>query len=226
MIKALAGIILLGMAAGSLSAETRQCAGSNVRVTGADPALLDKTCDAVATAEKLFSQCKMLALSDRVEIALVDSVQPGCVAQYHRGDACIEVLLPETMQSLRLQEKEESVLSFLPISEYFSSVIVHELAHASYDQIPCPETSCLATHEYLAYAMQIMSLPPSSRAVFEQRALLDRFISIDELDAMNLVLGPNLFIQKVWTHFSAKEDPCAFIGQISRGEIVLDRSMP
>jgi len=220
-------VILTGLAFGVLPtvlpASTQLCEGSGVSVSGQTPKVLELTCEAVNTAQTLFSQCNVPPFSTPLEIEILEEIDPGCVGQYHCGEQRIEVLSPGPMQEVR---NTNSVFGFLPINEYFQSVIVHELAHASYDNVPCPLVSCRASHEYVAYAFQIMSLSPPSLATFESSSKLDRYILNDDLNAMVLFLAPDSFIQKVWTHLTQQDDPCSYIGRITEGEVFFDRVMP
>jgi len=100
---------------------------------------------------------------------------------------------------------------------------VHELTHAASDVVPRPFENCVATDEYIAYAMQVMSLTPEARAVFEARTRYDRKISRDELSPMILYMAPDLFTRKAWNHFSQRDDPCGFIRQLADKTILLDR---
>lgn len=118
------------------------------------------------------------------------------------------------------------VFSVLPDDAYFESVIAHELVHAAYDSVPCPFTACIATSEYLAYALQLRGLPDDLRTRFEEASGLDRRVTRDEINAMFLMMAPNKFAAKAWTHFSQSPDPCAYAGQIMDGSIYFDFEHP
>jgi hypothetical protein len=113
--------------------------------------------------------------------------------------------------------------TFLGRDDYYQSVIVHELAHVAFDDVPCPFEACMASNEYVAYAMQVMSLSPAAQGQFASNSGLNRHVSRDKLSAIILLMAPGRFAQKVWAHLSQQNDPCAFIGQIMEGTILLDR---
>lgn len=48
-----------------------------------------------------------------------------------------------------------SALAIISDYAFFESVILHELAHAALDDMPCSFPSCIVGQEYIAYAMQI-----------------------------------------------------------------------
>ena len=123
-----------------------------------------------------------------------------------------------------MDEKREakSAFSFLPIEAYFRSVIIHELAHAAFDSVPCPFDSCTVANEYVAYTIQVESLTPEEQQSFAEAAAIDRRIFRDELNVMIYELAPHKFAQKAWVHFTQRDDPCGFVGQITDGTVLLD----
>ena len=177
-------------------------------------------CSSVEVAVSLFDQCNMPLLSSPLKIQLVDNLDGGCVGLYHCGQDLIEVLEPSLMASKR---DPDGAFAFLPVTEFFRSTIVHEFAHAVTHRSPCPFGTCLIRDEYVAYAMQVMSLTMEQQAQFAAIAGLDRKISRDELSIIGLFMAPHLFSQLVWTHLTQRDDPCRFIGQLSKGEVLLDR---
>lgn len=203
-----------------LSAETLTCENPLVSVTSQQAKHAEIACETVNQAIAQFEQCNMPSLSKPLDIHIVEEIEDGCVGLYHCGKGLIEVLAPSSMAS---QLDPNGAFAFLPISGFFRSAIVHELAHAVSDGSPCPFEACLVRDEYLAYAMQVMSLTSDEQLKFSAIAGLDRTVSRDELSSIGLFMAPNLFSQKVWTHLNQRDDPCGFIGQLSQGKILLDR---
>lgn len=162
-------------------------------------------------------------LTRPIEIATLESLSANCIGLYHCGEDRIEVLTPEAMTALR---DRTGLFSALPDDIYYDSVIAHELVHAAYDAVPCPFDACIATSEYLSYALQIRSLPTDLRADLEAAADLNRRVARDELNMMFLFMAPNKFAAKAWTHFSQRPDPCAYAGQIMNGSIFFDFEHP
>ncbi|WP_298858408.1 hypothetical protein [uncultured Sulfitobacter sp.] len=201
-------------------ADSLSCSNSVVTTSVQQAEHGELVCSAVEQAAVLFDQCNVPALSSPVHISVVDQLKPGCVALYHCGEGRIEVLSPPNMQELR---DPDGAFIHLGIDEYFQSVVIHELSHAATYGIPCPFEECVTAHEYIAYAMQVMSLSSEAQSIFEDRSGLDRSISSDELSAIILFMAPHLFSQKVWGHLSQRKDPCGYIGQIVDGSVLLDR---
>ncbi len=201
-------------------ADTLQCGIPTVTVTFEDVQDGGLICDAVRQAKALFDQCGLPPLSSPVHIKVVEELSQSCVAMYHCGENKIEVLSSPKMQERRDQK---GAFAHLPPHDYLRSVVVHELSHAATDNMPCPFEACVATEEYIAYAMQVMSLSPEARTVFEDRSELGKSISVDELSAIILFMDPHLFARKVWAHLSQRDDPCGYIGHLLDGSVLLDR---
>ncbi len=203
-----------------LWADTLSCAPHGISVNYHERSHAMLICEATEQAIALFDQCNVPSLPDKLHIDIVEDLQPGCVGQFHCGQDKIEVLPPEVMEERR---DPDGPLRFLPTEEYFQSVVIHELAHAANDEMPCRFEACPVTAEYIAYAMQIMSLKRDARLALFRKSKADRPVSRYELSYMLLLMAPNLFATKVAGHLSQLDDPCAFIGQITAGDIVLDR---
>ncbi len=212
-------IILSAYMVGAKAAD-RKCDNPLVSVAGANPEIAQSVCEAVKTARILFQRCNVPPLQRPTEIRIVDQLDPGCVAQFHCGEDRIEVLEPLAMEERR---NRDGVLSFLPTDVFFQSIVVHELAHAVYDHEQCPFENCVVTNEYIAHAMQIMSLESADRLVIRQNLQTDPAVSRDALNATTLYLAPDLFVKNVWAHLFAQPDICAHIGQVTNGAVSFDR---
>lgn len=212
-------LILSAFTLEALAGDT-PCGNQLVSVTDRNPDVVENICDAVEDAEVLFQKCSLPALQRPTEIRIVDELPPGCVAQFHCGEGRIEIL---QLQAMDKQRNRNGVLGFLPIDTYFKSIVVHELAHSVYNDERCPFESCIVANEYIAYAMQFMSLRPAEQLAIRNNAELNRHVSRDALNATSLFLTPDLFVKNVWAHLSAHEDICTYVGQITSGTIFLDR---
>jgi hypothetical protein len=203
-------------------AEMTSCGVPNVKVAfeKSDMAAEVLVCEAVQEAVTLFDECGLPAFSRPIQITVVDELSEGCVALYHCGEDLIELLSASMTQERR---DPESAFQHLSPSDFFQSVVVHELAHAATDDLPCPLASCITADEYIAYAMQVMSLDPKARLAFESQFTFERPVSADELSLIMLLVAPHLFSQKVWAHLSERDDQCEYIGQLMDRSILLDR---
>lgn len=216
-------IIAVAALSAPLAAQTATCPDKQITVIGADAALHDMICRSVETAETLFETCGVPALNGNLKFSVLETLKPGCLAQYHCGTDSIDVLNPSRIADIR---DAEGAFSFLPVTTYFESIIVHEVTHAALDSTPCPFSDCVVSNEYVAYVMQVLSLSPEDQKKFVEEMNLDRKVSRDELNAPILYMAPKLFARKAWVHFSQRDDPCGFIRQVSEGIVLLDREHP
>lgn len=212
----------IALAATAGSANPLACDGIPVTVRAVDAALAARICEAASRALPRLAECGV-ELSHPQTVEVADSLPQGCRGIYHCGENRIEVLSPEALQRERL---EEGPFHPLPTLVYFDSVIAHELAHAAYDAVPCPYDDCLATSEYVAYAMQVRSLPPEHRAAFEAEIEMDVRVRRHDISPITLMLAPGSFAGKVWSHFAQREDGCAYVAQMMAGELYLDVERP
>lgn len=203
--------------------EPVRCDGIDVTVANGSNTQAEMICDTAMRAQAQFANCAIPPLDRPIHIEVVTTLDPNCVGVYHRQCDKIEILAPAVMATRRTKD---GAFSFLPLDAYFKGVLVHELTHAAMDEVPCLFEPCVASHEYLAYAMQVMSLAPHQKQMFEDHANLDRKISRDEISAIMLYIAPHLFVQKVWTHLSQRPDPCAFLELVVDGTVKLDRDIP
>ncbi|WP_432816735.1 DUF6639 family protein [Sulfitobacter sp. JB4-11] len=216
--RALITALVVGFAFPVLSGEQR-CDGLDITVNAEHSADAESVCAASRRAAAQFARCNLPFPTDPIRIDVIEDMSPHCVAVYHCGEDWIEILAPKQMQSRR---KEEGAFSSLDTGRYFQSVVVHELAHAALDSTPCPFETCIATSEYVAYAMQVLSLDAVAQSQFSEKAGLDRRVSIDELSMMVYLMAPGRFAQKAWIHFTQRDDPCGYIDQIVKGVVLLD----
>ena len=208
------------LAADPSFADTRSCGVPNVTVTFQQTADGELVCSAVQQATMLFDTCNLPPLSRPVRITVVEDLSQGCVGLYHCGDDMIEVLSASRIQE---QRDPNGAFAHLTADDYYKSVVVHELSHAATDPTPCPFDACIVADEYIAYAMQIMSLDPEAQQAFESRAAFEGPVSADDLSVVLLFMAPHLFSQKVWAHLSQRDDPCRYIGQLMDRSLLLDR---
>ncbi|MDF0595005.1 DUF6639 family protein [Psychromarinibacter halotolerans] len=197
-------------------------ADGRVSVTGGEPTLERHVCDVVGAALPVLAACN-LPLSKPLTIDVVDDLPGGCVGMYHCGEDRIEILTPEDTAAVR---NADTPFRDLDDAAFHDSVIVHELAHALHDQVPCPLDSCIISAEYVAYAMQIRSLTPDAIVAFEARGAVAGPVSREDLTLMMLFMAPHRFSATAWAHFSQRPDGCGYIGQIMSGAILLDSERP
>ncbi|MDU8911884.1 DUF6639 family protein [Aestuariicoccus sp. MJ-SS9] len=210
---------LWAAAATVASAEETLCETAGLVVEGGTSASRDRVCRIAAREIPELATCNV-AVPEGVTLRFEDILPEGCMGIFHCGEALINLLPPDLMAERR---EPDGAFAGVPDEAYFNSVVVHELTHAAYDGVECPLNDCLATSEYVAYAMQVRSLPTEARTAFEAASAFDQRVARDELSAMYYAFAPDRFAQKAWLHFTQRDDGCEFIGQILDGAVFFDR---
>ena len=205
-----------------LAADPLACPNGVVTTVTGDADLHERICRASDHAISLFDDCGF-ELPDPVEITTLPEAESMCFGVFHCGEARIELLTPDAMDTIR---EKDSIFAPIPTERFFDSVVVHELAHALYDQTECPYPNCLATSEYFAYSYQIMSFSDEDRAALERGLDMERKVSRDYIVGILAVMSPDTFTRRVWAHFSQRENQCAWLGGILSGAILFDHDYP
>lgn len=146
-----------------------------------------------------------------------------CFRVCHCGTGRIELL---SYDALGERRSVKSIVATLPLDVYFESILLHEIVHAAFDDMPCPLKSCATTAEYLAYALQIESLPPRHRQEMTGGINPDFIISRDAINVMMLFMAPDPFAIRAWAHFSQRPDQKSYVQHIMTAAIPLDRIQP
>jgi hypothetical protein len=209
----------MALSASAQGQEARTCPGAEVFTidAGEDQAQI---CAAVERVRDQLAQCN-LTVPLPITIAILPELGENCLGVFHCGDGRIDLLAPSHYARMQ-QEGDNGAFRVVSPHAMFESVLRHEMAHAALDSMPCPFDSCLVAQEYIAYTMQIRFLPEMDRAAFEAQDRHDGPVSRETLNPMILLMAPDVFAHRAWQHLTEREDPCAFIGQVARAEVLLD----
>jgi hypothetical protein len=108
----------------------------------------------------------------------------------------------------------DSVLG-LPMDEtLYTSIFAHEVAHAVIYQNLGGRKLPLAAHEYLAYAVQLATLPPSYRKPILARFPGAGFADLEEVSELALGFDPDRFAVKAYLHFRNRDDQDAVLRRL------------
>ena len=197
------------------------CEGANVSVTAPTLPLAHSVCDSVEETLSLLGQCD-LALSDRVKITILDdlpNVSHACFGFYECDSNRILIRSPESIARVSGQS---ALYVGLDANTVFDSIVSHEVSHAAFAQSACRDAECLANHEYVAYVMQMWSLPPAIRG-----EIVERFGQVEPVDPMRIneliaVMAPAKFAALAWQHFNEDGNGCDFIQDLATGRVSLE----
>lgn len=211
---------LIGLLAAPLTAEPVACPDPRFSTVdaGADAGAI---CAAAERATAQLATCN-LEVPTPLVIHVVDTLEPNCLGLYHCGAQRMDIR-PRAYYTALLESDYDGAFAAVSPDAFFESIIRHELAHAAIDEMPCPLERCMVGQEYIAYSMQVRFLPEPDLAAFEAVEAPDGPVSREILNPLILLMAPNVFARRAWQHLTERPDPCGFIGQIARGEVLLDR---
>ncbi len=209
----------LSFGAQAARTEPLLCKETEVTVSAATPELQERVCESTRRAIVFLRECNIV-VSEHIWIDVLDTLPENYFGLYHNGKKQINLLSPDDTGAMR---KPDSAFFDIPVEQFFDSIVVHELTHAAFDKVPCHASTCLATAEYVAYTMQIMSLSPANKKIFEAHMDMGTRVTRDEINAIILMLAPDRFTQRAWAHLSQRENSCDYIGLIMQGNISFDR---
>ena len=103
----------------------------------------------------------------------------------------------------------------VPMDEtLYTSIFTHEVAHAVIYQNLGGRKLPLAAHEYLAYAVQLATLPPSYREPILARFPGAGFSALEQVSELALGFDPDRFAVKAYLHFRKLDDQDAVLRRL------------
>jgi len=196
------------------------CETPLVLVETDDMELHERICTVVEQSLPALAECKLepklpVTISFSVKLKVAEEV---CLGLYHTGKNEINLLEPDAFTAAHNGSK---IWSAIALSQHFDSLVVHELAHALFDQSTNSKLACGVDQEYVAYAFQLASLTASTRNEFLTSAGVAPPVSVEGINQVILGLSPSSFAARSWLHFSQPENGCDFVEKIIRGETSL-----
>lgn len=197
------------------------CRESPQRITAVseDAAQAGRVCRAVLTSVDLLKDCGLTQIAP-IRMEVVDGPiddNPGCLGEFDCRTDEIRLL---TTNGLSRALGSENALRGIPLDRVQASIVTHELAHAFLYQMRGGPGDTVAEDEYVAYAMQFLSLSEADRiAVLEAIPGQDTTITRDMLNDVFLALAPMVFGGWAWRHFSRQPDGCGFVSDIVSGKV-------
>ena len=200
-----------------MAAEHRMaCSSPDVIAVTQSREFAEMICVAVSRAKPILARCH-LTQTHRLEILEQEAAElGGFMAHYSPRQDKISVVLPK---SLHLTLADDSAYRAIPSDQLFESIVFHELAHAFFAKTECGLQTCRAGHEYIAFAMQLASLPSESRSGFLDVYPSESDVELADFSERNLDLAPERFAADAWRHFSSPDVGCEFIKTILSGEV-------
>jgi hypothetical protein len=203
----------------------KRCPGSLVEVSGTTSGEHSSTCAAANRALQFLERCGM-APKRPIHVAIQDEVHhPHSGLVFGLFDPAKEVV--RIARQARLPKLiKQTPYAMLPLDAFYASLVVHEVVHALMHQYQSKRATSQAAYEYLAYALQIESMPPAVRATFLEPFNPAEFSSDILLNDFLLFLKPQYFAARAHTLFSRAGDRCTHIQALLKGELAFIVSTP
>lgn len=202
----------------SASAETLACAGSDITVDAGPEADAAALCAEVAAIRERLAACHLPQTAPLTVVVTDDvPVEHGrCLGVFNCDDSTIEILTPSRMSATI--DPEGPYAAVAP-EDLFRSILMHELAHAAIYEATLGQPRSYARDEYLAYALQIGSLPAETRAAFLAAAAAETPVDRARINGVILSFAPELFAARAWQYFSSPGRGCDEVPDILAGRI-------
>lgn len=216
--------VLCSLCGPALSDEVT-CADGRAKVWTQHKELAARVCAVASDGIDQLTACN-LRQTRPVRISILDRLEAAnaeCVGRYLCHAGRIEILSPKAMQDAI---QPDSAYHDLPGMEVFDSFLVHELAHALIHQTLDGQSGSVAQNEYVAYAMQLASIPPETREALIAPYRKSEGVSLEELNGFILGFAPDRFAARAWLHFSEPQNGCDFVSRILEGTVLFGEAYP
>ena len=208
----------ISLAATDVSADEMHCPDVPVNVSAHSDNLAASVCAAAIWTRAFFLRCGLVqerALTIDVVDRLTHPLGLPVIAMFDASKWRIQISTMQTTQSTILPG---SIYKKLPIRDVYESLVVHEVAHAIFREHVLDHKLPVAAHEYVAYAVQIASLPSNTRdaflAVFPRQTPSGFGIFND----ISLAMGPLRFGANAYRHLFKDDESCQTIRRIAAGK--------
>lgn len=202
-----------------------ECDTPSLLVETDDSDLRDRVCKVASEALSDLSACHLKQESPIVFVFedLILELGNSCLGLYHRKTERIVLLTPDAFETAHAAS---DFCDFIPASAHFDSIVVHELTHALVDQTPNADAISRTDDEFIAYAMQVQSMPAATRGKILERYGPQAADRTDRINGYFLDIAPLAFAAASWLHFTAPGNGCGLVGKILSGEFTFRRPFP
>jgi uncharacterized protein DUF6639 len=176
-------------------------------------------CAAVERTTGLFRQCGFMEFP-RIRVQVETEPVNVCgVDAFGSFDAERQTIRITDAATCKKLANLNAAYAPLPSDEFYQSIVVHEVAHHFFRSHMNGKKASHATHEYVAYAMQIASMPLQIRNQFLNSFQREPAEDLNPFVDMLLLMSPVYFGVLAYDHFSAPGNGCRVLQEIVRGEI-------
>lgn len=200
------------------------CDTASISVEAASRGDAELACSAAAVAiSRLAALGLPLREPVRIEVReMLEHVPGACAASYNVADREIHVLSTKCLED---PPARVTAFSEVPAGVLFESLIVHELTHAVIEQWQSDRVVPRIVHEYLAYAIQLDTMPSPERAQILEKANVPDPLDIARINEGILSFAPHYFAAASWLFFTAEGGDAAHVQRALDGDLLMDSLM-
>lgn len=196
-----------------------RCRGMPVDVIGATTEERQLICAASEQAAGLFKQCG-LANMPLMRVQVTKEPPHVCgVDAFGSFDANAQSIRLVNTSACRRLAIANPTYALLPFVQFYKSLAVHEIAHQMFRSHLKGKAVSHATHEYVAYAIQIASMPLKVRTQFLDAIRREPPSDLSPFVDMVLLMSPAYFAAIAYDHFSAPGNGYRIIRGVLQGTI-------
>lgn len=200
---------------------TLQCPNAKISVTANTAATAQRVCETVTQALPALSACH-LPLQRQFHIQVVKNLSHplsgNCLAIADCTDQIIKITAPDALPGVL---KPSSVYTLFPTEALFDSLLVHELTHLLISQQPDPPRT-VTDHEYMAYVMQMQTLPPHLRQNILDLIADSPQVQRQRLNVFLVLAKPLRFAAFAWKYHNTVGNGCDFFRRLLTHQDTLD----
>lgn len=111
-----------------------------------------------------------------------------------------------------------SIYRKLPMRDVYDSLIIHEVTHAILREHVGRRRLPVAAHEYVAYAIQVASMPRATRRLFLAALPAQTPRSFAPFNDVYLGMSPLRFAANAYRHLFRNKRYCETIQHVASGE--------
>ena len=217
--------VLAAMFATPAAAAERRCIGTNTTVNADSAHDAHLACAGAADAVGFLAQqgftVDTVMQIDIRDIVFLHAQEKPSFRVLGQFDADLNLILVTSTAGQRQMAAEKPIFGVPYDEALFRSVVAHEVAHAiAEDNFQMTEPSRLA-HEYIAYIVQIATMPARLRYQVFDHHQVPAFDSEVEINPMVYGLNPDVFAVKSYLHFRRPGVGVTFLQTLLNRDLML-----
>jgi len=194
------------------------CPGTSITIRADNDAAAARICAAAIWTRSFLERCDFQQrrnLTIEVVEELRHPLGVPVIALFDGNSWKIQISTYDVTQSLILPS---SVYHRLAPQDVYDSLVVHEVAHALFRERAAGFQLPVTAHEYVAYAIQIASLPPESRELFLSSFPRQTPGGYAMFNDIYLAISPLGFAANAYRHLFRDANPCETLKRIATGK--------